>query len=55
MLKQDIIIIGGGGHAKACIDIIESTGLYNILGYVDREETLDSKFNVNFFCCIAQF
>lgn len=39
MNKQDIILIGGGGHCKSCIDVIESTGLYNIAGIVD--ETLD--------------
>ena len=27
-----IVIIGAGGHAKACIDVIESTGEYEIIG-----------------------
>lgn len=48
MLKEDIVIIGGGGHAKACIDVVQSTGLYNIVGYVDEEPKLDTNFNINY-------
>lgn len=33
--KEDIIILGRGGHAKVVIDIIESAGLYNIIGITD--------------------
>lgn len=31
-----ILIIGAGGHAKACIDVIESTGKYEIIGLTGR-------------------
>ncbi len=34
-LKKNIILVGGGGHCKSCIDVIESTGLYTILGILD--------------------
>lgn len=34
-MKEKIILIGGGGHAKACIDVIESSGQYDIAGIVD--------------------
>jgi sugar O-acyltransferase (sialic acid O-acetyltransferase NeuD family) len=34
-MKQDIILIGGGGHCKSCVDVVESTGLYSIAGIVD--------------------
>jgi sugar O-acyltransferase (sialic acid O-acetyltransferase NeuD family) len=30
-----IILIGGGGHCKSCIDVIESTGEYTIEGILD--------------------
>ncbi|MBI4645951.1 MAG: acetyltransferase, partial [Bacteroidia bacterium] len=30
--KQKIILIGGGGHCKACSDVIETEGKYNIAG-----------------------
>ena len=29
---RDIILIGGGGHCKSCIDVIEMTNKYNIIG-----------------------
>ena len=34
---KDLYLIGGGGHAKSCIDVIESTGSYTIRGIIDRE------------------
>jgi sugar O-acyltransferase (sialic acid O-acetyltransferase NeuD family) len=39
-MKQDIILIGGGGHCKACIDVIEQEGRFNILGVLDLPEQL---------------
>lgn len=30
-----LILIGGGGHCKSCIDVIESTSQYQIIGIVD--------------------
>jgi sugar O-acyltransferase (sialic acid O-acetyltransferase NeuD family) len=38
--KQTIVLIGGGGHCKACIDVIESTGLYRIIGILDDPEKI---------------
>ncbi len=35
MPKKDIVIIGGGGHAKILIDAIRSQGAYKIAGIVD--------------------
>ena len=35
---KDIVIIGGGGHAKSVADTIERTGEYRILGYTDPED-----------------
>ncbi|MCC6932933.1 MAG: acetyltransferase [Deltaproteobacteria bacterium] len=32
---KSLILIGDGGHCRACIDVIESQGLYNIAGIVD--------------------
>ncbi|MGL4806011.1 MAG: acetyltransferase [Bacteroidales bacterium] len=40
-MKQKIVLIGGGGHCKSCIDVIESTGYYKIAGILDRPEVLD--------------
>lgn len=33
--KEPLVLIGGGGHCKACIDVIEATGEWNILGILD--------------------
>lgn len=33
--KENIILVGGGGHCKSCIDVIEHEGKYNIAGIID--------------------
>lgn len=44
MQKIPILVLGAGGHAAACIDVLESEGKYQILGCLgtarDREKTL---------------
>lgn len=37
-MKQDLILIGGGGHCRSCIDVIESGGQYRIKGVLDLPE-----------------
>ena len=37
-MKEKIILIGGGGHCRACIDVIEQEGLFTIAGIVDVPE-----------------
>lgn len=37
-MKQDIILIGGGGHCKSIIDVIEQEGKYNVKGILDLPE-----------------
>ena len=37
-MKESIILIGGGGHCKSCIDVIEQEGKYSIVGIVDLPE-----------------
>jgi sugar O-acyltransferase (sialic acid O-acetyltransferase NeuD family) len=34
--KKSIVLIGGGGHCKACIDVIETTG-FEIAGIIDKK------------------
>ncbi|HET8887033.1 MAG TPA: NeuD/PglB/VioB family sugar acetyltransferase [Salinimicrobium sp.] len=36
-MKEDVIILGKGGHAKTIIDMIEEQGIYNIVGVTDYE------------------
>jgi sugar O-acyltransferase (sialic acid O-acetyltransferase NeuD family) len=35
--RLELILIGGGGHARACIDVIELNGLYKITGLVEKD------------------
>lgn len=34
---KELILIGGGGHCRACIDVIEQQGIFAIGGIVDLE------------------
>ncbi len=43
MAKKDLILVGGGGHCKSCIDVIESEGSFNIAGIVDIEDKLHQR------------
>jgi len=38
MSKQKIILIGGGGHCKACIDVVEQENTFKITGILDLPE-----------------
>jgi sugar O-acyltransferase (sialic acid O-acetyltransferase NeuD family) len=42
-MKEKIILIGGGGHCKSCIDVIEQQEKYRIAGIVDLPEKLHQK------------
>ena len=37
---KEIILIGGGGHCRSVIDVIEQEGQFKIVGIVDRPELL---------------
>ena len=43
---NDIIIIGAGGHAKACIDVLRSENKYNIAGLVDFSKNNDEVLGI---------
>lgn len=38
--KDDLILIGGGGHCRSCIDVIETEGRFAIRGIVDANTNL---------------
>ena len=42
-MKGKIILIGGGGHCKSCIDVIEQQGKYRVAGIVDVHERMHQK------------
>jgi len=37
---EEILLIGGGGHCKSVIDVIEQKGKYRIAGIVDKKELI---------------
>jgi len=42
---QDILLVGGGGHCKSVIDIIELEGRYNIAGIIDKQELVGQEIS----------
>jgi sugar O-acyltransferase (sialic acid O-acetyltransferase NeuD family) len=42
-MKEKILLIGGGGHCKSVIDVIESEAKYTIAGIVDKQELIGQK------------
>jgi len=43
MSKPSVILIGAGGHAHACIDVIEQHGQYQIAGLVGMQEEMHTQ------------
>lgn len=41
--KNSVLIFGGGGHAKMCIDIIKQTRTHSIIGIVDDNTPVQTK------------
>lgn len=42
-MKEKIILIGGGGHCKSVIDVIEQQNSFVIAGIVDKKELVGTK------------
>ena len=40
MSKEQLILVGGGGHCKSVIDVVEASGQFSIAGIVDTKEKL---------------
>ena len=45
MNKENIILIGAGGHALSCIDVIEQENKYNIRGLVGLKDEVGKKIS----------
>jgi sugar O-acyltransferase (sialic acid O-acetyltransferase NeuD family) len=43
MNKEKIILVGGGGHCRSVIDVIETENRYEIIGILDRVELVGQK------------
>jgi sugar O-acyltransferase (sialic acid O-acetyltransferase NeuD family) len=44
MTPADLILIGAGGHARACIDVIEDRGGWRIVGLIGLPEELGTEY-----------
>jgi sugar O-acyltransferase (sialic acid O-acetyltransferase NeuD family) len=42
-MRKEILLIGGGGHCKSVIDVIEQEGNFIIAGIIDRKELVGQK------------
>jgi len=42
-MNNKIILIGGGGHCRSCVDIIEQSNSFKIAGVLDIEKKLHNK------------
>jgi len=43
-MNNNLILVGGGGHCKACIEVIEASSAYMIAGIIDKQGTTGNKF-----------
>ena len=50
-MKEKLLIIGAGGHARSCADVIEQEGRFEIYGFVDSYTNQTSLFNYPIFAC----
>jgi len=46
--SQDIVIVGIGGHAGMCIDILKQSNEFNIVGFIDDNLTQDDKYGLKY-------
>jgi sugar O-acyltransferase (sialic acid O-acetyltransferase NeuD family) len=42
-MKKKLVLIGGGGHCKSCIDVIEQSDRFNVVGILDKLELVGQK------------
>ena len=46
-MKKKIILIGGGGHAQSCIEIINQYKEYKLIGFFDKNKNIKKIFGFN--------
>ncbi len=44
---EEILIIGSGGHTRACIDVIELSGQFKVVGLIEKDEA-NSQENLSY-------
>jgi sugar O-acyltransferase (sialic acid O-acetyltransferase NeuD family) len=46
MIMKSIIIVGFGGHAKACLDVIATNPTLSVLGYLDMHKSKEESYDL---------
>jgi UDP-perosamine 4-acetyltransferase len=46
--ENDLVIVGIGGHAGMCIDILRQESKYNIVGFIDDKVTNDDNYGLRY-------
>ena len=46
MFMKKIFLLGGGGHCKSCIDVIENENKYKIIGIIDKNKNFLLNYKV---------
>lgn len=46
-MKKKIILIGGGGHAQSCIEIINQHKEFKLIGFFDKNKNIKKIFSFN--------
>lgn len=43
MSREPLLLVGAGGHARACVDVIEAEGRFVVAGFIDQSVPIGSK------------
>ena len=46
MKQKNLIILGAGGHANSCTEVIKSTKKFKIIGYIDNNVINNYNFKI---------
>ena len=41
---KKLIIIGAGGHSKTCLEVVQSSKIYKVIGFIDNKTKFDDFF-----------
>jgi sugar O-acyltransferase (sialic acid O-acetyltransferase NeuD family) len=52
--QNDVVLVGIGGHAGMCIDILQQMGQYTVVGFVDDLEKADRRYNLPYLGSLSQ-
>jgi sugar O-acyltransferase (sialic acid O-acetyltransferase NeuD family) len=43
MTESEILLVGAGGHAHSCIEVVKSQGIFKVVGLVGRESEISER------------